>query len=89
MEVQFIDFYADWCGPCVAMKPVLEELEKELAGKVETKKIDVDEHQDEASKYGVMSIPTYLILKGGKEVDRFVGVTSKEAINNKISKHTS
>jgi thioredoxin 1 len=89
MEVQFIDFYADWCGPCVAMKPVLEELEKELAGKVEIKKIDVDEHQDEASKYGVMSIPTYLILKDGKEVDRFVGVTSKEAINNKISKHTS
>lgn len=89
MEVQFIDFYADWCGPCVAMKPVLEELEKELAGKVEIKKIDVDEHQDEASKYGVMSIPTYLILKDGKEVDRFVGVTSKEAINDKISKHTS
>lgn len=89
MEVQFIDFYADWCGPCVAMKPVLEELEKELAGKVEIKKIDVDEHQDEASKYGVMSIPTYLILKDGKEVDRFVGVTSKEAIKNKISKHTS
>lgn len=89
MEVQFIDFYADWCGPCVAMKPVLEELEKELAGKVEIKKIDVDERQDEASKYGVMSIPTYLILKDGKEVDRFVGVTSKEAINDKISKHTS
>lgn len=89
MEVQFIDFYADWCGPCVAMKPVLEELEKELAGKVEIKKIDVDEHQEEVSKYGVMSIPTYLILKDGKEVDRFVGVTSKEAINDKISKHTS
>ena len=89
MSIQFIDFYADWCGPCVAMKPVLEELEKELAGEVEIKKIDVDEKQDEASKYGVMSIPTYLILEDGKEVDRFVGVTSKEVIKNKISKYTS
>ena len=89
MSIQFIDFYADWCGPCVAMKPVLEELEKELTGEVEIKKIDVDEKQDEASKYGVMSIPTYLILEDGKEVDRFVGVTSKEAIKNKISKYTS
>jgi thioredoxin 1 len=89
MSIQFIDFYADWCGPCVAMKPVLEELEKELADEVEIKKIDVDEKQDEASKYGVMSIPTYLILEDGKEVDRFVGVTSKEVIKNKISKYTS
>ncbi len=89
MSIQFIDFYADWCGPCVAMKPVLEELEKELAGEVEIKKIDVDEKQDEASKYGVMSIPTYLILEDGKEVGRFVGVTSKEVIKNKISKYTS
>ena len=89
MSIQFIDFYADWCGPCVAMKPVLEELEKELADEVEIKKIDVDEKQDEASKYGVMSIPTYLILEDGKEVHRFVGVTSKEVIKNKISKYTS
>ena len=89
MSIQFVDFYADWCGPCVAMKPVLEELEKELADEVEIKKIDVDEKQDEASKYGVMSIPTYLILEDGKEVDRFVGVTSKEVIKNKISKYTS
>ena len=89
MTIQFVDFYADWCGPCIAMKPVLEELEKELGGEVEIKKIDVDQHQEEASKYGVMSIPTYLILKDGQEVDRFVGVTSKEVIKHKLSKHAA
>lgn len=89
MAMQFVDFYADWCGPCVVMKPVIEELEKDLAGDVEIKKIDVDQNQEEASKYGVMSIPTYLILKDGKEVDRFVGVTSKEVIKHKLSKHAS
>ena len=89
MEVQFVDFYADWCGPCVAMKPVIEELEKEVGDKVEIKKIDVDQNQEKASKHGVMSIPTYLILKDGQEVERFVGVTSKEVIKNKLSRHTS
>ncbi|MEX0622129.1 MAG: thioredoxin [Candidatus Woykebacteria bacterium] len=89
MALQLIDFYADWCGPCVVMKPVIDELEKELSEKIEVKKIDVDENQEEASKYGVMSIPTYLILKDGEEVDRFVGVTSKEVIKHKLTSHTS
>ena len=89
MAVQFVDFYADWCGPCVAMNPVIEELEKEVGNEVEIKKIDVDQNQEEASKYGVMSIPTYLILKDGEEVERFVGVTSKEVIKNKLSRYTS
>lgn len=66
------------CGPCRMMNPVIEELEKELAGKIEVEKINVDEKQDEASKYGVMSIPTYIVLKDGKEVGRKIGVTSKE-----------
>ncbi|MDP2721082.1 MAG: thioredoxin [bacterium] len=89
MSVQLMDFYADWCGPCIAMKPVVEELGKELSGRVEIKKINVDENQEEASKYGVMSIPTYLILKDDEEVDRFVGATSKEIIKQKLSQHIS
>ena len=89
MALQLLDFYADWCGPCVVMNPVIEELERELKGNVEIKKIDVDQNQDEASKYGVMSIPTYLILKDGKEVERFVGVQSKEVIKHKLSQHSS
>lgn len=66
------------CGPCKVMEPVIEELEKELAGKVEIEKINVDENQAKASEYGVMSIPTYIILKDGKEVGRKIGVTSKQ-----------
>ena len=65
------------CGPCKVMAPVLEELEKELNGKVEIEKINVDENQAKASKYGVMSIPTYIVLRDGKEVGRKIGVTSK------------
>src|SRR4030043_303027 len=85
MALQLIDFYADWCGPCVVMKPVIEELEKEFAGKIEVKKINVDESEEETAKYGVMSIPTYLVLQDGQEGDRFVGAPSKEVIKNKSS----
>jgi len=65
------------CGPCRIMDPILEELEKELQGKIEVEKINVDENQEKASKYGVMSIPTYIIEKDGKEVGRKIGVTAK------------
>lgn len=70
----FIDFFASWCGPCIAMKPIIAQLETDLAGKVIIKKIDVDENQEEASKFGISSIPTFVILdKEGVEVARKVG----------------
>ncbi len=75
---KLLDFWASWCGPCQSMTPVIEELEKELAGKIEVEKINVDEKSAEAQKYGVMSIPTYIILKDDKEVGRKIGVTSKQ-----------
>lgn len=75
--VKLLDFWAVWCGPCKIMNPIIEELEKELAGKVEVVKINVDEKPEEAQKYGVMSIPTYIVLKDGKEAGRKIGVTSK------------
>lgn len=78
--VKLLDFWAVWCGPCKVMAPVIEELEKELSGKVEIIKINVDEKPDEAAKYGVMSIPTYIVLKDGNEVGRKIGVTSKEEL---------
>ena len=87
--VELLDFYADWCGPCKIMEPIMDELEKEMGDKVKITKIDVDQKQEDASKYGVMSIPTYIILKDGKEVDRFIGATSKENVAQKLNAHVS
>ena len=75
---KLLDFWAPWCGPCQMMKPVIEEIKKELTAKIEIEEINVDDNQAKASEYGVMSIPTYVILKEGKEVGRKMGVTSKE-----------
>lgn len=80
MKIKFLDFWAPWCGPCNMMKPVIEELEKELEGKVEFVKVNVDEDQQTASKYGVMGIPTFVIEKDGKEISRKTGVTAKEEL---------
>lgn len=85
--VKLLDFWATWCGPCKFMAPIIEELEKDLSGKVEVQKIDVDEQQDLAAKYQVMSIPTYIIEKDGKEVERIIGATTKENILSVLKKH--
>lgn len=78
MAVKVLDFWASWCPPCNVMKPVLDELEKELAGKVDFVKYDVDQEGEMAQKYAVMSIPTYVIEKDGKETARTTGARPKE-----------
>ena len=77
-----VDFYADWCGPCNAMSPVIEELAKELEGKAKVGKINVDENSDIAVEYNVMSIPTLIVFKNGKEEKRLVGLRDKEELLN-------
>lgn len=72
--ITLIDFYADWCGPCVAMKPVMEKVMKDYEGKVKFENVNVDEDQTKAMKYGVMSIPTLVIEKEGSEVSRKLGM---------------
>ncbi len=72
-----VDFWATWCGPCKMMGPVIDQLSEELAGKVVVGKINVDEQQELAVRYGVMSIPTVVLFRGGKEDKRSVGFMPK------------
>ena len=85
--IKILDFWAEWCGPCKFMEPILEDLGKELGGKVEFEKINVDQNQDRAASYQVMSIPTYIILKDDKEQERIIGATSKDNFLKVISKY--
>ena len=77
-----VDFYADWCGPCNAIAPVIEELATELDGKAKVGKINVDDNSDIAVEYNVMSIPTLIIFQNGKEEKRLVGLRDKEELLN-------
>ncbi len=72
-----VDFWAPWCGPCKAMLPIVEEIANETAGKVKVCKVNVDENQELAQRYGIMSIPTFLVFKNGNLVSNTVGIQSK------------
>lgn len=78
----WVDFYADWCGPCKMMAPIVEELANDLEGKAKVGKVNVDDNQDLAVQYNVMSIPTIIVFKDGQELKRFVGVRSKSELLN-------
>ncbi len=79
-----VDLWAAWCGPCRLIAPVIEELSSEYAGKAKIGKLNVDDHPQVAGRYGVMNIPTLLLFKEGKEVDRIVGVVPKEELARRI-----
>jgi thioredoxin 1 len=79
-----VDFFANWCGPCKAMLPIVEELESEYAGKVKVVKVNVDEAMDTSSQFSVMSIPTFIVFKGGEAVDTIVGMKSKEEMKRHL-----
>jgi thioredoxin 1 len=84
MAVELLDFYADWCGPCKVMDPIIHELSAGWGDKVKITKIDVDQEQDKSMQFGVMSIPTYVVMKDGQEVDRLIGAVPKQTLKNKI-----
>ncbi len=79
-----IDFWAEWCGPCRAISPIIEDLASEYEGRVVIAKCDVEENEDIVMQYGVRNIPTIIMLKGGQMVDKQVGATTKDALKTKI-----
>lgn len=81
------DFWAPWCGPCKMIAPVLEELDGDMGDKVKIVKLNVDDNQETAAAFGVMSIPTLIVFKNGEAVDKVVGFKPKEALAEVINKH--
>ena len=75
-----VDFYATWCGPCKMMSPIVDEIEKELQGKVKICKIDVDEARDLAMEYQIMTIPTFVVFKNGIVVNKTIGLQDKKEL---------
>ena len=86
-KLSVIDFWAEWCGPCRAIGPVIEELSKEYAGKVNVGKVNVDNNPQISTNYGITSIPAILFIKGGKVVDKLVGAQPKGNFVKKIEQH--
>jgi thioredoxin 2 len=81
-----LDLWAPWCGPCRTLAPIIEELAEEMAGRIRVAKINVDENPATARRFAVRSIPTLLLLKNGREIDRLVGVKSKAEISRQIER---
>ncbi len=82
-----VDFYADWCGPCRAMAPVVESLAECYAGKVKIGKCNIDDEMEIAQKYGIMTIPTFMIFKNGEAMESSVGSMDQEVLEEMIKKY--
>jgi len=81
-----VDFWAPWCGPCKMMAPIVDELALEYEGKVKIMKVNVDENPETPSQFNIMSIPTFILFKGGKPVSSFIGAKPKESVKQEIDR---
>ena len=84
-----VDFWAEWCGPCRLMSPILDEIAPGYQGRLKIGKLNVDENQDAPTKFGVMNIPTMILFKDGKEAERIVGAMSKADLQKKLDRALS
>ena len=82
-----VDFWAEWCGPCRMVAPVLEQIADEMQGKVRIGKVNVDEESSLAGRYGIQSIPTLLLFRDGRVVDQYIGATSRDVLVKMLQKH--
>ena len=87
-QLTIVDFWAQWCGPCLALGPTIEALATEYEGKVKVGKLNVDENPETAAKFGIRSIPTILFMKNGEVVDKLVGAQPKQVFEQTIAKHS-
>ncbi len=82
-----IDFYADWCMPCVMMGPIVDEMSEKFSGKIKFGKVNIEDNQDIAHKFNVSSIPNFILFQDGKVVEQFVGGMDEEDFENKLNEH--
>ncbi len=85
--VVLVDFFAEWCMPCVMMSPIIDDLSERFSGKIKFGKVNVGDNQDLAQKFGVSSIPNFILFKDGEVTERFVGAMSAEDFEERLSKH--
>ena len=86
-KLTVVDFWAEWCGPCRAISPLIEELSKEYTGKIKVGKVNVDHNPNVSINYGITSIPAILFIKNGKVVDKQIGAVPKSILEKKIQAH--
>ena len=86
-EPLLVDFWAEWCGPCKLLAPTIERISEEMIGRVRVAKVNVDDNGDLANRFGIRSIPTLMIFKGGRVVDQIVGNVPREQIRRVLEKH--
>jgi thioredoxin 1 len=85
--IVLIDFFAEWCMPCMMMSPIVEDLNEEFENKINIGKVNVDDNPEISEKFGISSIPTFILLKEGKEIDRMNGALTQDELEEFINKH--